>query len=172
LAGTNRVQACVAAFLSYYLIKIVPFWGMCLIGTSVMFLVPLIYISNQEIIDHHIRHTTNIVNQQTEQVKQLASHHAAVAANTTKQYASEYTAKAQEMVGVKPSRSSSPEVATKPIKTEPTDSSFNAANSAAPAYKPADFPAAPKEEFKTTIAPTVGSTASTLTDEEVPVITA
>jgi hypothetical protein len=145
---------------------------MCLIGTSVMFLVPLIYVTNKEIIDHHIRHTTDVVNQQTEQVKQLASHHAAVAANTTKQYASDYTAKAQEMVGVKPFRSSSPEVTTKPIKTEPVDSSSNTANSAAPTYESADFPAAPKEDFKTTTVPSVVSTASTLRDEEVPVIPA
>lgn len=137
-----------------------------------MFLAPLIYVSNQELIDHHIRHTTNVVNQQTEQVKQLASHHAAVAANTTKQYASDYTAKAQEMVGVKPSRSSSPEVIAKPFKAEPVDSSFNPKNTAAPSYKSADFPAAPKEDFKTTTLPTVGSTASTLRDEEVPVIPA
>jgi hypothetical protein len=75
-------------------------------------------------------------------------------------------------VGVKPFRSSSPEVTTKPIKTEPVDNSFNTTNSAAPAYKPADFPAAPKEEFKTTTAPSVGSTTSTLRDEEVPVIPA
>ncbi len=137
-----------------------------------MFLVPLIYVTNKEIIDHHIRHTTNIVNQQTEQVKQLASHHAAVAANTTKQYASDYTAKAQEMVGVKPSRSSSPEIATKPIKTEPVDSSFNDTNSAAPAYQPADFPAAPKEDFKTATVPSVGTSATTLPDKEVTVIPA
>ena len=145
---------------------------MSLIGTSVLFLVPLVYVTNREIIDHHIRHTTNVVNQQTEQVKQLASHHAAVAANTTKQYASDYTAKAQEMVGVKPSRSSSPEVSSKPIKAEPVDSSFNTASSAAPAYKPADFPAAPKEDFKTAAVPSVATTASTLRDEEVPVIPA
>jgi hypothetical protein len=145
---------------------------MCLIGTSVLFLGPLVYISNKEIIDHHIRHTTDIVSKQTEQVKQLASHHASVAANTTKQYASDYTAKAQEMVGVKPSRSSSPEVTTKPIKTEPVDSSFNATNSAAPAYEPTDFPAAPKNEFKTTTAPSVDTTASTLRGEEVPAIPA
>lgn len=140
---------------------------MCLIGTSVAFLVPLLYVSNQELIGHHVRNVSNIVNQQTEQVKQLASYHASIAAKTTQQYASDYTAKAQEMVGVK--RSTSPE-ATKPIKTEPTTGSFNAANSAA--YKPSDFPAAPKEDFKTTTAPSVGSTASTLRDEQEPVIAA
>jgi hypothetical protein len=133
---------------------------MCLIGTSVAFLVPLLYVTNQELIDHHVRNASNIVNQQTEQVKQLASHHASVAAKTTQQYASDYTAKAQEMVGVK--RSTSLEATTKLIKTEPKSSS----------YKPSDFPAAPKEEFKTTTAPSVGSTASTLRDEQEPVIAA
>jgi hypothetical protein len=132
---------------------------MCLISTSVAFLVPLLYISNQELIDHHLRNASNVVNQQTEQVKQLASHHASVAAKTTQQYASDYTAKAQEMVGVK--RSSSPEATTKPIKTESTA-----------AYKPSDFPAAPKEDLKNTTAPSIGSTASTLRDEQVPVIPA
>ena len=37
----------VTAFLTYYLIKVVPFWGMALIGTSVIFLGPLIYIENK-----------------------------------------------------------------------------------------------------------------------------
>ena len=146
-------------------------WGLCLIFTSVAFLAPLLYISNQELIDHHVRNASNIVNQQTEQIKQVASHHASIAAKTTQQYASEYTAKAQEMVGVKPSRQSSPEATTKPIKTEPTSSSFNPAKSAE--CKPDDFPAAPKDDFKTTsTAPNVGTTASTLADEKEPLIAA
>lgn len=165
------------AFFSYYLIKIVPFWGLCLIGTSVAFLVPLVYISNQELIDHHIRKASTVVNQQTEQIKQVASHHASVAAETTKQIASDYTAKAQEMVAAKTGRASSPTATTKPIKTESTDSSFNTANSAsapkvkpaAPAYDSAAFPVAPKGEFTTT-APGVGSTTTTLRDEKEPLI--
>lgn len=123
--------AFLGAFISYYLIKIVPFWGLTLLSTSVIFLAPLIYKTNKELIDSQITNASNIVNQQTKQVKDLASHHAAIAANTTKQYASDYSAKAQETFGR--ARSTSPSI----VKKE-----------SAPAYKSEDFPAAPKEEFK------------------------
>ncbi|RDW79504.1 reticulon-like protein [Coleophoma cylindrospora] len=146
----ENVAASVAAFfgsfLSYYLIKIVPLWGMALIGTSVLFLSPLIYKTNKELIDHHVENVSNIINQQTQQVKQLASHHAARATEFTKQSVGDYSAKAQEMVANARGRSTSP-VATKsaPVKTEP-----------APAYKSDDFPAAPKEDFKSEAAPSLG----------------
>jgi hypothetical protein len=120
------------------LIKIVPIWGLALISTSILFLVPLIYKSNQELIDHHVANVSELVNQQTAQVKQLASEHAARATDATKQYASDYSAKAQELIG----RSTSPSASAKPIKTEPVSS---------PAYKNEDFPAAPKEDFTAAI---------------------
>jgi len=144
--------AFLGAFISYYLIKIVPFWGLCLIGTSVTFLTPLIYKTNKELIDSQIAHASSIVNQQTEQVKQLASHHAARAADTTKQYASDYSAKAQEMIGNARGRSVSPNT----VKKENV-----------PAYKSEDFPVAPKEDFK---APPVGATANSLRGEDEPLI--
>jgi Reticulon len=122
------------AFVSYYLIKIVPFWGLSLLSTSVLFLAPLIYKTNKELIDGQLEHASNIVNQQTKQVKDLASHHATIAANTTKQYASDYSAKAQETFGR--ARSTSPSVVKK--ESAPV----------APAYKNEDFPIAPKEQFK------------------------
>jgi hypothetical protein len=146
--------------LSYYLIKIVPFWGLTLISASVLFLSPLIYKTNKELIDHHVKNASNVINQQTEQVKQLASHHAARATETTKQYVGEYSAKAQEIIGSR-SRSVSPTV----TKAEP------AATKDVPAYKSEDFPAAPKEEFKS--APNTESAASgprDLNNEEEPLI--
>ncbi|KAH8593028.1 Reticulon-domain-containing protein [Bisporella sp. PMI_857] len=123
--------AFLGAFISYYLIKIVPFWGLTLLSTSLVFLTPLIYKTNKEVIDAQIANVSSIVNQQTEQVKQLASHHAARATETTKAYASDYSAKAQEIIGNARGRSSSPSVEKKK-----------------PAYKSEDFPAAPKEGFK------------------------
>jgi hypothetical protein len=127
--------------LSYYLIKVVPFWGLTLIGTSVAFLAPLIYKTNKELIDTQISNASKIVNQQTEQVKSLASHHASVAASTTKQYVGDYSAKAQEIIGAR-ARSQSP-----------------AATRSAPAakapVKEADFPVAPNEPFVSTPSTTV-----------------
>lgn len=121
--------ACVAAFLSYYLVKIVPYWGLSLIGLTTLFLVPLIYTSNQELIDHHLKQASDIVNTQTAQIRQVAGQHTAHATEVTKQYMGDYTAKAQELLR---GRSSSPEVVPKSSKQ----------------YQETDFPAAPKKDFK------------------------
>jgi len=147
-------------------------WGLTLISTSVIFLSPLIYKTNKELIDSYIRNASDVVNQQTEQVKQIASHHATRATDVTKQYVGEYSAKAQEMIGSARSRSTSPVATTKsavkpatPLKTETTN---GASKVDVPAYSSTDFPAAPKEEFKS--APPVGVTANALKDENEPLI--
>lgn len=179
-------QTFFGAFLSYYLIKVVPFWGLSLIATTVVFLSPLIYKNNKELIDHHINNAQNIANQQANQVKSLAGQHAARATSVTKQYVGDYSAKAQEMVGNVRNRSVSPSATkssppatsapvTAPVTSQPKNS-FAAANTAAPEYHDNDFPAAPKEEFKSTpiadefdgtsAAPSVGSSASALRSEE------
>lgn len=142
----ENIRVTVAAYLSlvlsYQLIKFVPFWGLCLIGTSTLFLVPLIYTSNQDFIDEHLSKVSDIVNSQTAQVKDIATHHTARASETVKAYAGDYTAKAQEYIGSARGRSTSPEIGNKssanaPIKSEPGD---------APMYSSSDFPHAPKQE--------------------------
>lgn len=123
-----------SAFISYWLVKVVPYWGLALIGTSVLFTAPLIYTSNQELIDHHLKNAQQIVNTQTEQLRQVAGTHTARATEITKQYVGDYTSKAQEMLRGK---SASPQAAP----SAP-------AAPAAPAVKDSDFPAAPKEDIK------------------------
>ncbi|KAH8659252.1 putative Reticulon-like protein 1 [Tricladium varicosporioides] len=155
--------AFLGAFISYYLIKFVPLWGLSLIATSVLFLSPLIYKTNKEVIDHYVKQAADIANQQTEQVRQIASHHAARATETTKQYVGEYSHKAQEMISSARGRSVSPTASAKPVKTEPEIKKENI-----PAYKAEDFPAAPKEEFKAS--PPVEELADSLKSEEEPLI--
>jgi hypothetical protein len=133
-------------------------WGLALISTSTLFLAPLIYKTNQEIIDHHIKNASNVINQQTEQVKQLASHHAARATDVTKQYVGDYSAKAQGIIGGARPRSTSPAVSAKPSKVDAKDNIS--------AYKSEDFPVAPKEEFKS--APSVQEAANALRSETDP----
>ncbi|OTA94465.1 hypothetical protein M434DRAFT_29950 [Hypoxylon sp. CO27-5] len=123
--------AAVGSFLSYYLVKIVPYWGLALIATTLLFFVPLIYTTNQELIDHYINEASDVVNSQTEQLRQVASRHTSQATEITKQYMGDYTAKAQQMLR---GRSASPEA--KP-KSAPQTS-----------LKDSDFPQAPKEDFK------------------------
>jgi hypothetical protein len=107
------MQAFTASFLSYYLIKIVPFWGLCLIGTTLIYSVPLIYISNREFIDEHISSANHVLSEQANQVKDIASQHTSKATETIKTYTHDYTTKAQEMIGSARGRSASPEATVK-----------------------------------------------------------
>lgn len=130
--GTNVAQIAVSAFLSYHLVKIVPYWGLALIAATVTFFAPLIYTSNQELIDHHLKQASDVVNTQTEQLRTVASKHTSQATEITKQYIGDYTGKAQEMIR---GRSASPEAVTK----QPKEADFPSA--------PRDFPEAPQSDF-------------------------
>ena len=121
---------------------------MSLIATSVIFLGPLIYKLNKDLIHHHLNNAATIANQQSEQVKTLASQHAARATETTKQYVGDYSAKAQELIGNARGRSVSPTATTKPVKApEPLLKKENMRDLPASAYRSEDFPAAPKQDF-------------------------
>lgn len=123
-----------SAFISYWLVKVVPYWGLALIGTTVLFTAPLIYTSNQELIDAQLKNAQQIVNTQTEQLRKVAGTHTARATEVTRQYVGDYTSKAQEMIR---GRAASPKAA-----------SSAPAAPAAPAVKDSDFPVAPKEDIK------------------------
>jgi hypothetical protein len=123
------LQTCLGAFLSYYLVKVVPYWGLALIATTVVFFAPLIYTSNQELIDHHVKQASDVVNAQTAQLRDLAQKHTEQATQITKQYMGDYSAKAQAMIrGAR--------------GTEPK-----------PEVRAPEFPPAPTHEFKTEEAP-------------------
>ena len=136
----RTIAAFLAAFVSYWLIKFVPLWGLSLIGVSVVYLTPLVYVNNKEVIDQQIDKVTEVINSQASQVKEIAGHHAERATSTVKAYAGDYSAKAQTYIGNARGRSNSPEVTTsspQPTKSEPGD---------APNYSPSDFPHAPQQE--------------------------
>jgi hypothetical protein len=122
--------AFLSAFTTYYLVKLVPYWGLALIGTTTAFTVPLIYTSNQELIDTHLKNASETINAQTAQARSIAQKQVGDISAIGKQYASEYTGKVQEMIG---GRSSSPSATTK--------------SAPAPAAAPApEFPTAPTDD--------------------------
>lgn len=128
----NDAQAAITAFISYYLVKIVPYWGLSLIATTVLFFAPLVYKLNKEFIDEHLRQATEVVSAQTAQLREVTQKTTAQYTEVTKQYMGDYTAKAQELIR---GRSASPEARTKPAPT-----------TAKKEYKEADFPAPPQEQ--------------------------
>ena len=99
-----------------------PTWGLLLIGTSLLFSVPLIYTTNQEAIDHYLASANDMVSAQAQQIRDIASQQTSQATETFKTYAGDYTAKAQGLVGNK--RSASPQAT----------------------FKSQDFPVAPKKD--------------------------
>lgn len=136
----HTIAAFAAALVSYWLIKFLPLWGLSLIAVSTIYLGPLIYISNKEVIDQQLGNASQIVNSQANQVRDLAGHHAGRASSTVKAYAGDYTSKASNYIGSAGRRSNSPELSyssSPPKKSEP---------GSAPKYTSSDFPHAPKQE--------------------------
>ncbi|KAM0245608.1 hypothetical protein ACHAP5_005258 [Fusarium lateritium] len=147
--------AFVAAFISYFLVKLVPIWGLALIGTTVAFVVPLIYTSNQELIDEQLHHASEIINTQTAQIQNVASKQMEQVSNISKQYAGDYSGKVQDLLrGKTPSRqkidhqpeSTVPSVRAKQpeFPTPPTEDPIKTTAGGAPQIP---TPAALKEEI-------------------------
>ncbi|KZF25191.1 hypothetical protein L228DRAFT_265666 [Xylona heveae TC161] len=136
------VTAFFSSLVSYWLIKVLPFWGLALLATTIFYLGPLVYITNRELIDGHIQHASDIVGAQATQFRDLAGHHTAQATETLRGYAGEYTNKAQQYIGSARGKSASPvaspapkaAAASTPVKSEPVS------------YTSSDFPAAPNQE--------------------------
>lgn len=74
-------------------------------------MVPLVYTSNQELIDHHIKNASHVISTQTAQVRDVAQKQAGHLTSMGKQYAGDYIGKVQEMIR---GRAASPEATTKP----------------------------------------------------------
>jgi len=166
---TDTLQAFLAAFMGYWMIKFTPLWGLSLIAISLVYFTPLIYIQNKELIDSQVNQASKIVNAQTQQVRELAATHAGNATESLKGYTSDLSAKAQEAIG-SARRSISPAAqktsATMSNTAANTKASINNAMSgsgtAAPrtsgpasgaglgGVRESDFPHAPKQEFGST----------------------
>ncbi|KAL8944902.1 MAG: hypothetical protein Q9216_000192 [Gyalolechia sp. 2 TL-2023] len=132
----HTIAAFIASLLAYWLIKFTPLWGLSLITVSLVYLAPLVYMSNKELIDHHVENATNVVNAQANQVKDLAGHHTSRATETVRAYAGDYTSKAQSYIG-NARGSTSP---------KGPNSKATAGPGSTPAYDASDFPHAPKQD--------------------------
>lgn len=116
------------------MIKLIPTWGLLLIGTSLAFSLPLIYITNREAIDQGLASANQVVSAQAKQVRNIASKQTSNAASTVKSYAGDYTAKAQGLVN-KTSTHTTQAPTTTTSSTIPQNS-----------FKAQDFPVAPRKD--------------------------
>lgn len=74
-------------------------WGLALLSTFVVYLTPLIYIKNKELIDTHLNNAADIANKQTEQLRQVAAKNTNKAFEATSSATSQYVSMAQEYMG-------------------------------------------------------------------------
>ncbi|KAJ9620177.1 hypothetical protein H2203_007942 [Taxawa tesnikishii (nom. ined.)] len=106
----ENIYATIAAFtialFGYFAVKFVPKWGLALITVT-----------------GNLSHAGEILNQQTQQARELSAQYTNRAVEVTKSTANTYTAKAQEMIGQAKNRASSPSAPnpanTNPYKNEP-----------------------------------------------------
>lgn len=81
------------------MIKILPIWGLTLVSACVVYLGPLIYVQNKELIDSQLEHASTVIGQQTAQVRDITAQQAGHTLESIKSYTSDYTAKAGELIG-------------------------------------------------------------------------
>lgn len=153
-ANSPNHQAALAAFISYFLAKIVPYWGLAVIATTVIFFAPLVYSTNKEFIDNQLKHAGEIVGAQTAQLRSVAQKHTEQATHVTRQYVGDYTAKAQALL--KNARGNAHEKHQPQQEQEHKEAPAPEpapAPAPAPELKPDDFPVPPKEDIKTAPVP-------------------
>jgi len=114
---------------------------MSLIATTLVFFVPLVYTTNQELIDHHLKNASDAINAQTSQVRSVAGKQAEQITSISKQYAGDYTAKVQDLLGNRSVSGSSPARAPE-FPSPPTDE---------PRKTPLDVPTEPIVSEKDTL---------------------
>ncbi|KAL1585129.1 hypothetical protein WHR41_06456 [Cladosporium halotolerans] len=99
----ENVWATIAAFfttlIGYFLVKVTPKWGLLLLSTFVVYLTPLIYIKNKELIDRHLNNAAELANKQTAQFRQVAAKNTNKAFEATSSATSQYVSMAQEYMG-------------------------------------------------------------------------
>ncbi|KAK5106794.1 hypothetical protein LTS08_000917 [Lithohypha guttulata] len=137
----NTAIAFLASFLSYYLIKLLPAWGFALFSSCIVFLVPLVYTSNKELIDSQLQHANEVVTAQTQQLRDITADRTSKAAESVKSYTNEYAGLASEYIGKSRQKISMP--ATNGASSNSASSTSNTSF----ATKEADFPKAPSTDF-------------------------
>ncbi|KAH0302386.1 hypothetical protein KCU74_g18292, partial [Aureobasidium melanogenum] len=93
------VGAFFIAFISYFLVKIMPTWGLALLFTTLIYTIPLIYINNREVIDAQIEQASTIISEQTQQVRTIAAEQTQHATDIAKSTATDLQNRASELIG-------------------------------------------------------------------------
>jgi len=73
---SHTAVAFITTYLAYKLVRYIPLWGLTLIGTVLAFTLPLLYLRNQEVIDHHIMQAQNLAAEKASAARDMAGERA------------------------------------------------------------------------------------------------
>ncbi|KKF94422.1 hypothetical protein CFIMG_003430RA [Ceratocystis fimbriata CBS 114723] len=90
--------ALVGAFLSYHLVKIIPYWALAIMTVSAVFFGPLVYRENQEVIDAQIDKLYELVAEKNTELRKTAVDLTGQAGDMAKQHFGNFSTKAQSML--------------------------------------------------------------------------
>lgn len=81
------------SLIGYFLVKFMPIWGLLLLSDVLVFTIPLAYLQNQELIDHHIRRASAVANDRIQSARGLAEKHTNQYSSKAKAYAGDLSNK-------------------------------------------------------------------------------
>jgi len=87
------IASFVFSLIGYFLVKFMPFWSLLLLADVLVFTLPLAYLQNQELIDHHLRRASAVANDHIQNARGLAEKHTADYSAKAVAYATDLTGK-------------------------------------------------------------------------------
>ncbi|KAK6346961.1 hypothetical protein TWF696_007056 [Orbilia brochopaga] len=90
---TVTITSFVFSLIGYFLVKFMPIWSLLILADVLLFTTPLVYLQNQELIDHHVRRASAVANDQIQNARGLAEKHTADYSAKAKAYATDLTDK-------------------------------------------------------------------------------
>ena len=91
---SHTAVAFVISFLAYKLVRYIPLWGLCLLGTILAFVLPPLYLRNQELIDKHIEQAQNLAAEKVKMAQDIAGQQVGAVSERAKSVTSEWGKKA------------------------------------------------------------------------------
>jgi hypothetical protein len=90
----HTAVAFVISYLAYKLVRYIPLWGLTLVGATMAFTLPPLYLRNQEVIDQHIAHAQNMAAEQANYARNMAGEKVGVVAERARVVTSDLGKKA------------------------------------------------------------------------------
>lgn len=90
---TVTIGSFIFSLVGYFLVKFMPVWSLMILADVLLFTAPLVYLQNQELIDHHINQASTAATDQIQNARGLAEKHTADYSAKAKAYANDLTGK-------------------------------------------------------------------------------